>query len=70
MDFKRQMIEIDQIDLPMRKLSELQQRKQVFQTFKTPEPTTTSALTKRTVRILDVKYEKADLPAIVENANT
>ena len=66
LDFKRQMIEIDQIDLPMRKLVEIQQPKRVFHSFQNPEPTTTSDLTKRTVRILDAKYEKADLSAIVE----
>ena len=66
LDFKRQMIEIDQIDLPMQKLVEIQQPKRVFHSFQNPEPSTTSDLTKRTVRILDAKYEKADLPAIVE----
>ena len=66
LDFKRQMIEIDQIDLPMRKLVEIQQPKRVFHSFQNPEPSTTSDLTKRTVRILDAKYKKADLPAIVE----
>jgi len=71
LDFKFQMIEIDQIDLPMRKLSELQSKpKKSFQTFTNSyEPTSTAELTKRTVRILDAKYEKADLPAIVEKCD-
>ena len=66
LDFKRQMIEIDQIDLPMQKLVEIKQPERVFHSFQNPEPTTTSDLTKRTVHIPDAKYEKTDLLAIVE----
>ena len=37
----------------------------IFQEF--VEPTATKALTDRTVKILDAKYEKADLPKVVQD---
>ena len=66
LDFGREMITIDQIDLPMRNLKELQKPNILYQKYKNAEPTSTKELTKRAMRILDAKYEKADLPAIVE----
>ena len=67
LDFGRQMIMIDQIDLPMRKISELQKPNVNYQIYKNNEPVATAELTKRATKILDAKYEKADLPAIVKN---
>jgi len=69
LDFGREMIMIDQIDLPMRRLKELQKPNIRFQTYKNTEPVSTAELTKRAIRILDAKYEKADLPAIVEKCD-
>ena len=66
LNFKRRCITIDQIELPMRRLQELQQPNLVFQMFKNPEPLSTADLTKRTMRILDAKYEKANLQEIVD----
>ena len=66
LNFKRRCITIDQIELPMRRLQELQQPNLVFQMFKNPEPLSTADLTKRATRILDAKYEKANLQEIVD----
>ena len=66
LDFGWNMIMIDQIDLPMRSLKELQKPNIVYQMYKNTEPLSTSDLTKRAMRILDAKYEKADLPKVVE----
>ena len=66
LDFKRRCISIDQIELPMRRLQELQKPNLVFQMFKNTEPTSTADLTKWTMRILDAKYEKANLEDIVD----
>ena len=66
LNFKRQFISIDQIELPMRRLQELQKPNLVFQMFKNPEPLSTADLIKRATRILDAKYGKANLEEIVD----
>ena len=66
LDFKRRYISIDQIELPMRRLQELQRPNLVFQMLKNTEPLSTADLTKRAARILDAKYEKANLQEIVD----
>ena len=58
LNFKERFISIDQIELPMRRLQELQKPNLVFQMFKNTEPLSTADLTKRAARILDAKYEK------------
>ena len=69
LDFGREMIMIDQIDLPMRSLTDLQKPNVVYQIYKNTEPLSTADLTKRAVCILDAKYEKADLPKIVDSCD-
>ena len=66
LNFKERFISIDQIELPMRRLQELQKPNLVFQMFKNTEPLSTADLTKRAARILDAKYEKANLQEIVD----
>ena len=66
LNFKERYISIDQIELPMRRLQELQKPNLIFQMFKNTEPLSTSDLTKRATRILDAKYEKANLEEIVD----
>ena len=66
LNFKEHFISIDQIELPMRRLQELQKPNLVFQMFKNTEPLSTADLTKRAARILDAKYEKANLQEIVD----
>ena len=69
LDFGRDMIMIDQIDLPMRSLTDLQKPNIVYQMYKNTEPLSTADLTKRAVHILDAKYKKADLPKIVDSCD-
>ena len=69
LDFGRDMIMIDQIDLPMRSLTDLQEPNIVYQMYKNTEPLSTADLTKRAVHILDAKYKKADLPKIVDSCD-
>ena len=69
LDFGRKMIMIDHINLPMRSLTDLQKPNVVYQIYKSTEPLSTADLTKRAVRILDVKYKKADLPNIVDSCD-
>ena len=69
LDFGREMIMINHIDLPMRSLTNLQKPNVVYQIYKNTEPLSTADLTNRAVRILDAKYEKADLPKIVDSCD-
>ena len=69
LDFSRDMIMIDKIDLPMRRIDEIQKPNKLYQMYKNTEPDSTKELTKRALRILDAKYEKADLPAIVSTCD-
>ena len=62
LDFKNKVIEIDHIQLPMRKLSALNnpnKRLEIYYNSFYVEPDVTKEATERTVRILDAKYEKA-----------
>ena len=65
LDFSCEMIMIDKIDLPMRKIEEIPKTNKLYQMYKNTEPESTRELTKRALRILDAKYKKTDLPAIV-----
>jgi len=63
------MITIDDVKLPMRHISNLQKsqiRHQIYTNTQYLEPPVTQGATKRAVEILDAKYEKADLPAVVK----
>ncbi len=70
MDFQEKTITIDKILLPMRNIANLQLKPRITRALRVKicfaqEPISTCSPTKRMVKILDAKYEKADLPAIV-----
>ena len=70
LDFKENTIQIDEILLPMRDIGNLQLKTSISRALKhnanfAQEPVSTRSATKRVVEILDAKYEKADIPAIV-----
>ena len=58
LDFGRNMIMKDQIDLPMRSLKELQKPNIVYQMYKNIEPFSTTDMTKRAFHIFYAKCEK------------
>ena len=67
LDFQNKEITLDGTTLPMRPLRSFMDQKKlnsIFQEFE--EPRVTKALKDRTVKIPDAKYEKADLPRVVE----
>jgi hypothetical protein len=70
LDFQEKTITIDKILLPMRNIANLQLKPRVTRALRentcfAQEPISTQSTTKCTVEILDAKYEKADLPAII-----
>jgi hypothetical protein len=70
LDFQEKTITIDKILLPMRNIANLQLKPRITRTLRkntyfAQEPISTRSKTKRMVKILDAKYEKADLPAII-----
>ena len=73
LDFKEKTITIlDNILLPMRKITNLQLKPSVTRalwhnTCQAQEPVSTQNATKRVIKILDAKYDKANLPAIVRD---
>ena len=73
LDFKHSTIQLDHISLPMRDIFKLQEKSKIDKAWAVnnsimrDEPDSTKELTKRAIKILDAKYEKADLPDIVEN---
>jgi hypothetical protein len=69
LDFQEKIIIIDEILLPMRNIANLQLKPRITRALRenncfAQEPISTRSATKRMVKILDAKYEKADLPAI------
>ena len=69
LDFQTKMITIDNAKLPMRHIQSLQKeqkRREIYKNSYFVEPPVTDSATKRTIKILDAKYEKADLPVVVE----
>jgi hypothetical protein len=71
LDFKDKMITVDEINLPMRNINYLQgsstiRALRLNQSF-AMEPQSTQDATKHVTRILDAKYQKADLQSIVTN---
>ena len=72
LNFVEKTITIDDIILPMRNIENLQKSKTLRALAKNNslalEPTSTESATQRIVKILDAKYEKADLQAIVNNS--
>ena len=68
LNFKDNTISIDDTSLPWRKVASLQHPEHLLALYQdTFEPVATADETKRTMKILDAKYEKADLPKIVQD---
>ena len=74
LDFSTRTIQVDGITLPMNDVGHVLKHKSaldtnsVYSMYKnTEEPVSTHEETKRAVKILDAKYEKADLPTVVED---
>ncbi len=70
LNFQEKTITIDKILLPMRNIVNLQLKPRITRALRentcfTQEPISTRNATKHVVDILDAKYEKADLPAII-----
>jgi hypothetical protein len=70
LDFQEKTITIDKILLLMRNIANLQLKSRITRALKentcfTQETISTRSKTKCMVEILDAKYEKADLPAII-----
>ena len=70
LDFNQSTIQIDKILLPMRDIANLQLKMSITRALwinwnHAQEPVSTCSATKRVVEILDAKYEKAEIPAIV-----
>ena len=68
LDFQNKEITLDHITIPMRPLRSFMDQKtlnSLFQEF--IKPSSTKALNDRTVKILDAKYKKANLPQVVED---
>jgi len=70
LDFKDKTIQMDEILLLMRNIVNPQLKPSITRAFKTntclaQEPVSTCTATNCVVEILDAKYEKADIPAIV-----
>jgi hypothetical protein len=71
LDFKDKMITIDEVKLPMQNINHLQGSSTLFALrlnhSLAMEPQSTQDATKRVTRILDAKYQKADLQSIVRD---
>eukprot|EP00984_Skeletonema_dohrnii_P038298 scaffold41364_cov211-Skeletonema_dohrnii-CCMP3373.AAC.1 len=67
LDFGKQEMTIDEQTITMRQPDALSTRSLVLNTYReATEPLATKEETERVTRILDAKYEAADLPKIVE----
>ncbi len=72
LDFQEKTITIDKILLPKRNIANLKLKPKITRALRenicfAQEPSSTCSATKCMVKILDAKYEKADLPIIREN---
>jgi hypothetical protein len=70
LDFQEKTITIDEILLPMRNIANLQLKPRITRSLRentcfTQEPISTRNVTKHVVEILNARYEKADLLAII-----
>jgi hypothetical protein len=70
LDFQEKTITIDEIPLPIRNIANLQLKPRITRALRentcfAQEPISTRSNTKHMVEILDAKYDKADLPAII-----
>ena len=74
LDFRTKEITVDKITLPMRGVNSLSTKSKMYQAWKVNsslrlnnEPNSTQEATDRCIKILDAKYEKADLPSVVRD---
>ncbi len=71
LDLKDKMITVDEVKLPMRNINYLQGSSTIhalrLNHSLAMEPQSTLDATKRVTRILDAKYQKADLQSIVKD---
>ena len=72
LDFKKQVITIDEIELPMQSIKEMPTSREkalklTNSLANSKEPKSTVETTNRVVRILDATYKKADLQAIAKS---
>jgi hypothetical protein len=71
LDFKDNMVTVDEVKLPMRNINYLQGSSTIhalrLNHSLAMEPQSTQDATKRVTRILDAKYQKADLQSIVRD---
>ncbi len=70
LDFQEKTMKIDEILLPMKNITNLQLKPRITRALRentcfAQEPSSTCSAIKHMVEILDAKYEKADLPAII-----
>ncbi len=70
LDFQEKTITIDKILLPIRSIANLQLKPRITRALRentcfAQEPISTCSATKRMVKILDAKYEKENLPAVI-----
>ncbi len=70
LDFQEKIITLDKILLPMRNIANLQLKPRITRALRenscfSQEEISTHSATKHVVKILDAKYEKADLAAII-----
>ncbi len=73
LDFQERTITINKILLPMRNIANLQLKPKITRALRentcfAQEPISTRSATKRMVKTLDAKHEKADLPAIIRES--
>lgn len=67
LDFENRVVTLDGIQTPMKSENELRSKSDLYNTYnEAMEPSSTKEATERVVKILDAKYEKADLPKVVE----
>ncbi len=72
LDFQERTITIDEILLPMRIIANLQLKPRITRALRentvfAQEPISTRSATKCMLKILEAKYEKADLPSIIRD---
>jgi hypothetical protein len=72
LDFKAKMITVDEITVPMRNINHLQRYRILQMLLKhnnslAKEPMSMQDATSHAIRILDAKYDNADLQSIVKN---
>jgi len=68
LNFEDQTVTIDHVELPMESLQSLSKKKMLNNLYKeATEPAISRVATNRVTQILDAKYEKANLPKVVDD---